>query len=247
MLYIALRFSPCFLIFFFNYFLKLQFTRDKGHIFVSVHLAGEVWRPLDEQDEVLRRSFNLVEDSLSHSYNTLSGIPVLDRWKSWVDFKKLCHANSIEENELIKVLVTVEDTGVGIPLEAQGRIFMPFMQADSSTSRTYGGTGIGLSISKRLVDLMGGEIGFVSEPGTGSTFSFTASFAKGDISSLDMKSQQYYPTVSEFRGLRALVVDGKSIRAEVTRYHLQRLGISVEKTSSLDSAFAYLSSSSKIR
>lgn len=68
---------------------------------------------------------------------------------------------------------SLEDTGVGIPREAQIRIFMPFMQADSSTSRTFGGTGIGLSISKRLVDLMDGEIGFVSESETGSTFSFT--------------------------------------------------------------------------
>lgn len=232
---------------FYLYFLKLQFTRDKGHIFVSVHLAGEVWRPLDEQDEVLRRSLNLVQDSSNYSYNTLSGFPVVDRWKSWADFKKLCDTESTEEKEMIKVLVTVEDTGVGIPLEAQGRIFMPFMQADSSTSRTYGGTGIGLSISKRLVDLMGGEIDFVSEPGTGSTFSFTVSFTKGEINSLDTKSQQYHPTVSEFRGLRALVVDGKSIRAEVTRYHLQRLGISVEKTSTLDSAYSYLSSYSKTR
>ncbi|KAM7473306.1 hypothetical protein LguiB_020549 [Lonicera macranthoides] len=81
-------------------------------------------------------------------------------------------------------------------------------------SRTYGGTGIGLSISKQLVELVGGEIGFVSEPGTGSTFSFTANFAKGDFNSLETKSQHFHPAVSEFRGLRALVVDGKSIRVE---------------------------------
>uniref|UniRef100_A0A5B7B4K1 histidine kinase n=1 Tax=Davidia involucrata TaxID=16924 RepID=A0A5B7B4K1_DAVIN len=221
---------------------SIKFTNDKGHIFVSVHLADEVRGKLDVRDEVLRQSLTLVQDCLKNSYNTLSGFPVVDRWKSWENFKKLSSTDLMEETEMIKLLVTVEDTGVGIPLEAQGRIFTPFMQADSSTSRTYGGTGIGLSISKRLVDLMCGEIGFVSEPGTGSTFSFTAAFAKGETSSLDTKWQHYDPAVSEFQGLRTLVVDGRSIRAEVTRYHLKRLGISVDISVNLDSAYSYLSS-----
>ncbi|GMP53691.1 hypothetical protein CsSME_00019086 [Camellia sinensis var. sinensis] len=223
---------------------SIKFTHDKGHILVSVHLADEVRLPLDVTDEVLRQSLTLVEDCSRNSYNTLSGVPVVDRWKSWKNFKKFSCTNLEEETEKIKLLVTVEDTGVGIPQEAQCRIFMPFMQADSSTSRTYGGTGIGLSISKRLVDLMGGEIGFVSEPGMGSTFSFTAVLRKGETCSLDTMQQQYDPAVLEFRGLRALVVDDKSIRAEVTRYHLQRLGITADVAFSLDSACAYLSSAS---
>ncbi|PHT43039.1 Histidine kinase 2 [Capsicum baccatum] len=219
---------------------SIKFTDVKGHIFVTVHLADEVKNPRDVKDKVLKQSLTFVQERSNTSWNTLSGFPVVDRWQSWQKFKSL--SSMEEEVGKIKLLVTIEDTGVGIPFDAQSRIFTPFMQADSSTSRTYGGTGIGLSISKRLVDLMGGEIGFFSEPGIGSTFSFAAAFARGEEGSLERRREQYDPVVSEFRGLRALVIDDKSIRAEVTRYHLQRLGIRVNINSTMRSACSYLSS-----
>ncbi|KAK9060407.1 hypothetical protein SSX86_021111 [Deinandra increscens subsp. villosa] len=220
---------------------SLKFTHDRGHIFVSVHLADEVTRENDMKDDILKKILNGSKSNLAR--DTLSGLPVVDRKKSWENFKKLRGEDSINESEKIKILVTVEDTGVGIPISAQSRIFMPFMQADSSPSRTYGGTGIGLSISKRLVGLMDGEIGFVSEPGTGSTFSFTVVFMRKETRSLDTVLQQNHQAILEFRGLRALVIDPKDIRVEVTRYHLQRMGISVEITSNFDSAQSYLSAS----
>lgn len=225
----------------------LQFTQDKGHIFVSVHLADDVRSKVDVKDKVLEKSLNSVQHKSDKVYNTLSGFPVVDRWKSWETFKMLDNTNTMEQLGRVKLLVTVEDTGVGIPREAQVRIFTPFMQADSSTSRTYGGTGIGLSISRCLVELMGGEIGFVSEPGTGSTFSFTVTFTEGERNSLDPKWQQYVPDVSEFRGLRALVIDDKSIRAEVTRYHLQRLEMAVHVANSMQLACSYLSDTCSTR
>jgi len=189
-------------------------------------------------DAVLRECLNLNQDMSGRTCNTLSGFPVGNRWKSWEKFQKL---NLAHESETIQLLVTVEDTGIGIPTDAQSRIFTPFMQADSSTSRTYGGTGIGLSISKCLVDLMGGEIGFVSEPEIGSTFSFTGNFRKGETKSVDENWQKYNPLASELQGLRALVIDRRKIRAEVTRYHLQRLGMSVDVNSSFQSACFSLS------
>ncbi|XP_020241650.1 probable histidine kinase 5 [Asparagus officinalis] len=195
---------------------SVKFT-EKGHIFVSVHLVKEL-------------------KSSHEAGNTLSGYEVVDGCKSWENFQTLDFSG--EGSDAINLLVTIEDTGIGIPLDAQSRIFMPFMQADSSTSRTHGGTGIGLSISKCLVNLMGGEMGFVSKPGIGSTFSFTAVLMEGRKNSADLKRHDPDQDVSDFRRMRGLVVDGRGIRAEVTKYHLQRLGVQVDIAMDEESAIS---------
>ncbi len=103
----------------------------------------------------------------------------------------LIHIERVEdrqESALFKM--TVCDTGIGIPVEAQHTIFDPFAQADASITRRYGGTGLGLAIVQRLVRLMGGDIGLTSTPGQGSTFWFTVRLQKQSTQDMTVVERQ---------------------------------------------------------
>uniref|UniRef100_A0A0E0M6X9 histidine kinase n=1 Tax=Oryza punctata TaxID=4537 RepID=A0A0E0M6X9_ORYPU len=217
---------------------SMKFT-EQGHIFIRVHLVEEVKRKMEALDGTSPENIEVTANfKNTMPYNTLSGLEVANNRKTLESFRMF--KDSSDAIDSVNLLVTVEDTGIGITKDAQTRIFTPFMQADGSTSRTYGGTGIGLSITKRLVELMGGEIGFVSKPGVSSTFSFTAIFKENRKDPGDIKRYCPEPTPPDFQGMRALVVDGRCARAEVTMYHLRRLGIQCDLAATSESALSAL-------
>ncbi|MGC9526266.1 MAG: PAS domain-containing protein [Limnospira sp.] len=112
----------------------------------------------------------------------------------------------------------VQDTGIGIPPEAQSRLFEAFSQVDASTTRKFGGTGLGLVICKQLVDVMGGEIGVESRVGEGTTFGFTLPFSQPKTVSIPDLPK----TLTE---LKLLVVDGNASVRQSVRYLVQSWGM----------------------
>ena len=111
----------------------------------------------------------------------------------------------------------VIDTGIGIPEDRIGVIFDPFTQADESTTRNYGGTGLGTAISKELVELMGGRIWIESEKGVGSQFHFTARFGRGDSAELELGSSAGALNESETlpENLYILLTEDNQINQEI--------------------------------
>jgi signal transduction histidine kinase/CheY-like chemotaxis protein len=109
---------------------------------------------------------------------------------------------------------SVRDTGIGISPDAQARLFHAFSQGDGSTSRQFGGTGLGLVIAKQLIEMMGGEIDVHSTPGAGSTFSFTAAFVRAESESLAQGAGR------ELSRVRALIVDDNPTNCEILERYL---------------------------
>ena len=105
---------------------------------------------------------------------------------------------------------TVSDTGIGIPPEKQRQVFEAFTQADSSTTRHYGGTGLGLTVSSRLVSMMGGEIWVESQPGVGSTFHFTV-----PCQIAPDPAAWTLPRTTDLRGIRVLIIDDNATNRRI--------------------------------
>ncbi len=127
----------------------------------------------------------------------------------------------------VRLEIAVQDTGIGISPEQQSRLFRAFSQADSSTTRKYGGTGLGLTICDRLVALMGGKISLSSTPGIGSTFLFDVPLGIGEAA----PASDPRPA-----NQRALVVDDNAIARTVNARLLEKLGFAVDQADGGDAA-----------
>jgi PAS domain S-box-containing protein len=146
----------------------------------------------------------------------------------------------------LRLRFSVSDTGIGMAQELIDRLFQSFQQADSSSTRKYGGAGLGLAISKRLVELMGGEIGVTSEPGRGSTFWFTARLDP------DTEADRTRPPVAAtnhdtnrqgsaaIAGRRVLVVDDNPLNQEMMRELIEQAGLAVDVVGDGQAALRHL-------
>jgi two-component system, sensor histidine kinase and response regulator len=136
----------------------------------------------------------------------------------------------------VELHFAVRDTGIGVPKEKQKMIFESFVQADGSSQRKYGGTGLGLTISTRLVNMMGGRIWLESEPGKGSTFHFTAKFGMPDVSEEKKDSSGY----ASLKGISVLVVHDNSTNRRIFEQTLLQWGMKPTSVASGWAAIAAL-------
>jgi CheY-like chemotaxis protein len=142
---------------------------------------------------------------------------------------------SAAEGDTVTLRFVVRDTGIGVPPDKQSAIFRAFEQADMSTTREYGGTGLGLTISTQLASLMGGTISVRSKPGRGSTFTVIVRFGRR----ADMPSGHVARARTELNGLRVLVVDDDAANRGIMHTWLRRWGMDVtgvaDGTAAMDS------------
>jgi PAS domain S-box-containing protein len=145
-----------------------------------------------------------------------------------------------KSDDKLTLQFSVRDTGIGMTAEQQTKLFQAFSQADTSTTRKYGGTGLGLTISKRLVNMMGGEIWTESEPGQGTTFHFTADFGLGK----ETVKKRFEPS-SDLRGLKVLVVDDNATSREILQDILESFSFEVYLSASGEEALEEIARADK--
>lgn len=189
--------------------------REKGLAFV-IEVKPDVPDALHGDWNRLRQVlFNLVGNSLKFTRAGEVGVAV---------------SASAAAGERIDLEVAVHDTGIGIPADRLERIFEPFAQFDGSTARHFGGTGLGLTISARLVEMMGGSLRAESTPNRGSTFRFTVPVLRGTAKAASLETGAAAPSESARapaepprRGpLRILVADDNTVNRRIAAAMLQR-------------------------
>jgi len=154
----------------------------------------------------------------------------------------VCTSVKERDEHSVTLQFSVRDTGIGLTGEQKGKLFQAFSQADSSTTRKYGGTGLGLTISRRLVEMMGGEIWVESEPGKGSEFFFTATFGLAR----KVARKRLEPAL-DLRGMRVLVVEDNASSREILQTLLESMTFEVSAVASAEEGIAELEKEAKSR
>ena len=132
-------------------------------------------------------------------------------------------------DEKAELQFSVQDTGIGLTEKQRGKLFQAFSQADTSTTRKYGGTGLGLTISKKLTEMMDGKIWVESEPGVGSSFIFTAVFGRhSEKREAISRSRGDVQGLKNIRGARILLAEDNEINQQVAREILEQAALVVE-------------------
>lgn len=132
-----------------------------------------------------------------------------------------------KEDHRVRLRFMVRDSGIGIPREHLSKLFVPFSQADTSTTRRFGGTGLGLTISKRIVEMMNGEIYAESEPDRGSAFYFTAEFGLQTE-----KKDKIFKVPKALHGMKILIVDDNATSRIIFQDILQSFGFEADAVES---------------
>ncbi len=148
----------------------------------------------------------------------------------------------LEADDEVTIRFDITDTGVGISPEGLRRLFQPFSQADGSTTRRFGGTGLGLVIAKRLTELMGGDIGVESQPGVGSTFWFTVTLGRIPETRLALPIPR-----EDLRGLFVLAVDDNQTNLQLVRAQTRSWGMQCDVATGGADALEMVAAASHLR
>ena len=178
--------------------------------FYSEPLTGKM--PLGDPAKLRQVLLNLLSNAVKF---TESGI-----------IKLMCDAVKQDETS-VTMRFDIKDSGIGISPAQMEKIFIPFMQAETSTTRKYGGTGLGLSITKNMVEMMGGKLEAQSTPGVGSNFGFTLTFETMHINSDEvLEAHGHFDEMKKptFAG-EILLCEDNSMNQQVICEHLERVGI----------------------
>jgi len=149
----------------------------------------------------------------------------------------------VRQKNSSNLVFSVTDTGIGIPEDKYDQIFNSFTQADLSTTRSYGGSGLGLTICKKLTETMGGQINVISKPGFGSTFTFSIQFKQGDPKNVKMDSQlnNWEQLKCDSKELNILIVEDNLVNAKIADKFLSKMGHCSSIANNGKEALEYLS------